>query len=71
VGIAPDCGYRGFVLGPRGELAINIECGSPSCRARFNVGASQYSHKVIIGERIPKPSYGSEWTLHSTHEGFS
>ena len=61
-GHCPDCGYRGFVLGPRGGAAINIECGNTACRARFNVSSFAHWHGVAMGERIPKEAKGgSNW----------
>ena len=48
-----SCGYRGFVLGPRGYNSTNIECGNVACRARFNV--SQFSlsrsHRLRAADR--------------------
>jgi hypothetical protein len=59
-GHCPDCDYRGFVLGPRGGAAINIECGNPQCRARFNV--TTYCGVVIFCERIAREADGgSRW----------
>lgn len=61
-GQCPDCGHRGFVLGPRGGLAINIECGSADCRARFNVASGPGTHQIVLGHRIPRQSEGgSDW----------
>lgn len=51
-GFCPDCGHRGWVLGPRGGASINIECGG--CRARFNVVQGSMSHRFIMAHRIPK-----------------
>lgn len=49
-GHCPDCGERGFVLGPRGGLNQNIECAQIACRARFNVtlfaGAIQHAQRI-------------------------
>lgn len=49
-GHCPDCGGRGFVLGPRGGINQNIECAQISCRARFNValfaGAIQHAQRI-------------------------
>lgn len=59
-GNCPDCNYRGFVLGPRGGEAINIECGNTACRARFNVVT--LSGDVIFAERIEREiDGGSRW----------
>lgn len=62
-GRCPDCGGRGFVLGPRGGLNQNIECAQVSCRARFNV--TLFSGAVQAAQRIEKrieggPSWPSE-----------
>jgi hypothetical protein len=60
-GHCPVCSYRGFVLGPRGGMSINIECGNVGCRARFNV-ASAFTHRIVFAQRIPKQSEGgSDW----------
>lgn len=49
-GVCPNCGNRGFVIGPRGGINLNIECASISCRARFNValfaGAVQHAQRI-------------------------
>jgi hypothetical protein len=55
-GHCPDCGGRGFVLGPRGGLALNIECAQIPCRARFNVAL--FSGVVQTAERIEKHADG-------------
>jgi len=61
-GYCPDCGNRGFVLGPRGGASINIECANNACRARFNVTPLPHSHRPAFVERIPKQSEGgSDW----------
>lgn len=60
-GYCPDCGHRGFILGPRGGSAINIECGG--CGARFNVAQGIGSHRLAMAHRIPKASEGgSDWS---------
>jgi hypothetical protein len=51
-GRCPDCNYRGFVLGPRGGSAQNIECGNLNCRARFNV--TIYASRVVMAQRIER-----------------
>jgi hypothetical protein len=59
-GHCPDCGHRGFVLGPQGGLSINIECGNLECRSRFH--ATLYASAVVAGQRIEKRSQGgSAW----------
>lgn len=60
-GHCPDCNHRGFVFGPRGGAAMNIECGG--CAARFNVSQFIYSHHIVMAHRIPKQSDGgSDWS---------
>jgi hypothetical protein len=49
-GRCPTCGHRGFVLGPRGGSAQNIECGG--CGCRYNVCTVGWS--VLWGQRIPR-----------------
>jgi hypothetical protein len=59
-GLCPDCGYRGFILGPRGGAAMNIECGSLECRSRWNV--TQISGEVVFCHRIPREREGgAKW----------
>jgi len=61
-GFCIDCGHRGFVLGPRGGAAINIECGDVACRARFNVSSFSDHHGIAFAQRIPKQSEGGpDW----------
>lgn len=55
-GHCPDCTYRGFVLGPRGGAAINIECGNLQCRARFNV--TVWSGSIVMAQRLPRETEG-------------
>jgi hypothetical protein len=67
-GYCPDCGHKGFVLGPRGAAAINIECGG--CGARFNVGSGLSSHRFVMAHRIPKRSEGgADWSAKKTAPG--
>ena len=54
MGLCPDCGYRGFLLGPRGGAAQNIECGSLACRSRFNVTNMGWQ-MIVMGQRLGKP----------------
>jgi hypothetical protein len=62
-GYCPDCGHKGFVLGPRGGSARNIECGNGSCRARFLVGEMSFTHHILCGQRIPKQREGGgDWS---------
>lgn len=59
-GYCPDCGHRGFVLGPRGGAAMNIECGG--CGSRFNVAQAPASHRVVMAQRIEREDEGgSSW----------
>lgn len=53
-GHCPDCGYRGFVLGPQGGMAINCECGG--CRNRFNI--TRWMGKTAFVERLPSVAEG-------------
>jgi hypothetical protein len=62
-GLCPDCRYRGFVLGPRGGMSINIECGNVRCRARFNVASGFGSHHILMAQRLSKQSEGgADWS---------
>ena len=56
-GRCPDCGYRGFVLGPKGGAAQNVECGNVECRSRFNI--TVYGSEVMLVQRIGKAGDGS------------
>jgi len=58
-GNCPDCQHRGFVLGPRGGVATNIECANLGCRARFNVVT--FAGEVVHGERIGNGKDGIAW----------
>ena len=61
-GHCPDCDHRGFVLGPRGGLAMNIECGNLQCRARFNITIAPMTRQVVFAQRIPKEvDGGTTW----------
>jgi hypothetical protein len=51
-GHCPDCTQRGFVIGPQGGSAINIECANLGCRSRFN--ASFYAGNVLLVQRIDR-----------------
>jgi len=60
-GYCPDCGHRGFVLGPQGGLSINIECGG--CGSRYNVARARLSPRIAWGQRIAKLGEGgTDWT---------
>jgi hypothetical protein len=60
IGRCPECDHRGFVLGPKGGAAQNIECGNLQCRARFNV--TVYGGRVVFCHRIARESEGgSQW----------
>jgi hypothetical protein len=62
-GHCPDCGHRGFVLGPRGGAAMNIECGNLDCRSRFNV-AQFMTHAIVMAHRLPKVGQGGpDWEM--------
>jgi len=53
-GNCPTCGKRGFVLGPRGGQAINVECANLKCRVRFNVVT--YAGRVMMAQSIDRAS---------------
>lgn len=55
-GNCPTCGYRGFVIGPRGGAAQNVECGNVDCRARFNV--THFGGKIVMAQAIERESEG-------------
>ena len=63
-GRCPDCGQRGFVLGPRGGSAQNIECASLACRSRFNVAVMGFRvmmcHRIGIGGQPDSLRWDSE-----------
>jgi hypothetical protein len=50
------CSYRGFVLGPMGGAALNIECGNVECRQRYN--AATWSGRVIGAHLIEREDQG-------------
>jgi hypothetical protein len=56
-GCCPDCNRRGFVLGPKGGAAQNIECANLECRSRFNV-TSGMTMELIFAQRIPSEAEG-------------
>jgi hypothetical protein len=59
-GHCPDCGHRGFVLGPRGGMSRNIECGG--CGHRFNIVEVPGGGRIAFAERIqPIEEGGSPW----------
>lgn len=53
-GCCPVCFHRGFVIGPQGAKATNVECANLACRARFNV--VWFSGKAMMGHAIPSDS---------------
>lgn len=59
-GYCPDCSHRGFVLGPRGGNAMNIECGNIECRSRFNIVQGPFSHRALFAHRLPN-SKDQDW----------
>lgn len=70
-GYCPDCGTRGFVIGPAalGATAqnINIECANLNCRSRFS--AAFFSSQCINANRIPKRTEGGlKWASEPTHQ---
>ncbi len=65
-GDCPDCRRRGFVLGPRGGMAQNIECANVECRARFNVVV--HFGSVQRADRIERRSEGGAlWPSEPKH----
>lgn len=52
-GHCPACKQRGFIIGPRGGSAINIECANVQCRQRFNVTYDHHQH-VVMSQRIER-----------------
>ena len=57
-GHCPTCNGRGFVLGPRGGLNVNIECANLACRERYNVAV--FSGNIMNAQRIEKRAEGGE-----------
>jgi hypothetical protein len=55
-GSCPICARRGFVLGPMGASAINIECANLDCRRRFNVAL--FAGEVMMAQQIEKRGEG-------------
>lgn len=54
-GHCPVCQRRGFVFGPRGGAAVNIECANVKCRQRYNVTLDE-RQRVVLSQRIPRTS---------------
>jgi hypothetical protein len=62
-GHCPDCNGRGFILGPRGGVSINIKCANLDCRSRFNVASPGWSHRISFAQRIPSQADGgADWS---------
>ena len=55
-GHCPICARRGFVLGPQGGSAINIECANLDCRRRFNV--TLFAGQVMMAQQIERRGEG-------------
>lgn len=66
-GHCPICKERGFVLGPRGGVAQNIECANLGCRARFNVVT--YAGNVLMAEVIESEKDGGATWPSAPHRG--
>lgn len=58
-GRCPRCHYRGFVIGPQGGAAINIECGNVECRNRYNV--TFRSGNAIFAHELPNGATSQPW----------
>jgi hypothetical protein len=67
MGQCPDCESRGFVLGPMGGAALNIECANTNCRARFNV--TTFGGEVLMAEPIPRENEGGARWPSAPHKG--
>lgn len=64
-GFCPACRQRGFVFGPRGGAAMNVECASVACRARFNITLSPVGPPglIVMAHEIEREaSGGPKWT---------
>ena len=60
LGYCPACHKRGFVIGPRAGLSINLECANITCRQRYN--AAVLSGNFMHGHYLPKRSEGGlQW----------
>lgn len=55
-GHCPDCDHRGFVIGPQGGMALNVECGNTDCRHRFNI--TRWMGITAFVERLPSVAEG-------------
>jgi hypothetical protein len=67
-GHCPDCGHRGFVIGPMAgptPLHVNIECGG--CRHRFN--AVFYASSIVTAHRLPSVEQGGNPWASDPSEG--
>jgi hypothetical protein len=59
-GHCPVCEQRGFIIGPQGGAAINIECAFLDCRARFNV--VMFGGRCLMAQEIEcEAQGGSVW----------
>jgi len=64
-GHCPACSYRGFVLGPAGGAALNIECGNLDCRTRYNV--VNFAGQILMAQTIPSEAEGGgSWPVGDT-----
>lgn len=68
-GLCPDCGYRGFVVGPQGGKSTNIECANIDCRSRFN--AAFFGGEAALVARIPRESAWPSEPRTAEDAGFS
>jgi hypothetical protein len=58
-GFCPACHKRGFVIGPAGGAALNIECANVRCRDRFNIVF--ISGEAMIGHHIGNGATNAAW----------
>lgn len=58
-GDCPQCRQRGFVIGPAGGAALNIECAALDCRTRYNVVF--FAGSARMGQVIGNGSTGPQW----------
>jgi len=59
--ICPDCKQEGFLEGPHGGDAVNIQCANPECGSRFNVvpGVIGFSQRISEPQPLAHPVEGA------------